>query len=137
MRLFFCGLLTVATLFSGCTHKVNFADFERGEAFDGAYNKMTREVQVTLPTGELLIGTYSAMSNASFSFGSANVYSGNINASAMGYGISAGGNSQAYAMLKSQTSKLMMEMIVTYSEWNGHGFGEARTNDGRKYKVSF
>ena len=31
----------------------------------------------------------------------------------------------------------MMEIAVSYSEWSGDGYGEATTNDGRKYKVQF
>jgi len=50
-----------------------------------------------------------------------------------------GGTGKAYAMLPSTKpgSKLMMEVIVTYGVLSGHGWGEARTNDGRKYRVTF
>jgi hypothetical protein len=30
-----------------------------------------------------------------------------------------------------------MEIIVIYGVLDGHGFGEARTNDGRSIKVQF
>jgi hypothetical protein len=66
-------------------------------------------------------------------------YSGTIVASAYGSGmaqtIRSGGTSQAYALLKSTSSNLMMELIINYSEWNGHGFGEGRTNSGQRYKI--
>jgi hypothetical protein len=50
-----------------------------------------------------------------------------------------GGTGRAYALISSTKpgSKLMMEVIVSYGVLSGHGWGEARTNDGRKYRVTF
>lgn len=50
-----------------------------------------------------------------------------------------GGTGRAYALLSSTKpgSKLMMEVIVTYGVLSGHGWGEARCNDGRAYRVTF
>ena len=50
-----------------------------------------------------------------------------------------GGTGRAYALISSTKpgSKLMMEVIVTYGVLGGHGWGEARANDGRTYKVTF
>lgn len=135
MRLFFYSLLGIV-LFTGCAKQLNFADFEKGESFIGNANTLTKEIIVTLPTGETLSGEGTHVSNANFSFGAANAYSGTLQATTIGYNISSFGSNQGYAILKSHTSKLMMEIIVTYGI-DGHGFGEARTNDGRKYKVSF
>ena len=132
-------------LFTGCTYKMDIIDFDKGTVLDAEYTKMNREVKVVMPNGEILKGKYSALTNASFSFATtsavSNVYSGSQVATGIGngssYGMTAGGISQAYALLKSEPSNLMMELIVSYSEWSGHGFGEARTNDGRRYKVQF
>lgn len=137
--------IIVLLFFSGCVHKMQMVNFETGTVLDAKYNKANRMVTVIMPNGEVLTGEYSAVSNASFSigntFGSATAYSGASSATAYGsstsYAISSGGVSNAYALLRSNTSKLMMEIIVQYSEWNGHGFGEARTNDGRRFKVQF
>ncbi|WP_373035110.1 hypothetical protein [Sulfurimonas sp.] len=130
---------------SGCVHKMQIVNFETGTALDAKYNEANRMVTVVMPDGEILTGQYSAVSNASFSlgntFGSATAYSGTSSASAYGsstsYTLTSGGTSNAYALLRSNVSKLMMEVIVQYSEWNGHGFGEARTNDGKRFKVQF
>jgi hypothetical protein len=50
-----------------------------------------------------------------------------------------GGTGRAYAIISSTKpgSKLMMEIIASYGVLSGHGWGEARTNDGRKYRVTF
>ena len=76
-----------------------------------------------MPYGQILKGKHSAISNASFTFGTSTSYSGDATATGFGYGISSGGQGQAYALLKSETSGLMMEIIATYSDWTGHGFG--------------
>jgi hypothetical protein len=137
--------MLVLLLFSGCVHKMQMVDFETGTVLDANYNKANRIITVVMPDGEILIGQYSAVSNASFSIGntlgSSTAYSGASSATAYGsatsYAVTSGGASNAYALLRSNTSKLMMEIIVQYSEWNGHGFGEARVNDGRHFKVQF
>ena len=132
-------------LFSGCVHKMEVVNFKTGDTLEANYNKLNRVVTVIMPNNEVLTGKYSAVSNASFSigntFGTSTAYSGANTATAYGsatsYAVSSGGASNAYAILRSKTSKLMMEIIVQYSEWTGNGYGEARTNDGRKFKVQF
>lgn len=137
--------ILVLLFLSGCVHKMQVVNFETGTVLDAEYNKANRMVTVVMPNGEVLTGQYSPVSNASFSigntFGSTTAYSGISNATAYGsstsYAVTSGGASNAYALLRSNTSKLMMEVIVQYSEWNGHGFGEARTNDEQRFKVQF
>lgn len=136
---------SIMVIFTGCVHKMQVVNFETGTTLDAEYNKANKSVKVIMPDGEILTGQYSAMSNASFSIGNtfsnATAYSGAKTASAFGnstsYGISSGGVSNAYALLRSDKTTLMMEMIVQYSEWTGNGYGEARTNDGRRFKVQF
>lgn len=135
----------IMIMFTGCVYKMQVVNFETGVTLDAEYNKADKSVKVVMPDGEVLIGKYSAVSNATFSmgntFGSATAYSGANSATAYGnatsWGMSSGGASNAYALLHSDKSKLMMEIIVQYSDWTGNGFGEARTNDGRRFKVQF
>lgn len=123
---------------SGCVHKMQIVNFETGTVLDAKYNEANRMVTVIMPDGEVLTGQYSAVSNASFSIGNTfGSYSGVSSTISTSYAVTSGGASNAYALLRSNVSKLMMEVIVQYSEWNGHGFGEARTNDGRRFKVQF
>lgn len=160
-------LIMVGVLFSlnGCVKKMQVIDFKNGTSLDAKFDKGTRQVTVVMPNNDVLTGQYSAVSNATFtmgnsynnatvnayssgygnSYGGGNYrsasYSGTTTANAYGrssyQGVTSGGVSNAYALLKSNTSKLMMEMIVQYSDFTGHGYGEARTNDGRQYKVQF
>ncbi len=101
----------------GCAHTIELSHFETGRILKGEYNKLTQSITIVMPNGEILKGKYIAINDISFKGGSS--------------------KGQAYALLKSDRSNLMMEIIVTYSGQTGHGFGEARTNYGRKYKVQF
>ena len=142
MRKIICQVSIFAflpTLFlMGCIHRIELTNFQTGQVLQGQYNEADRTITVTMPDGEVLKGKYSAVSNASFTFGTATTSTpGFFPATTWGYGFTSGGRGEAWALLKSETTRLMMEMIVTYSESTGHGFGEARTNDGRIFKVQF
>jgi hypothetical protein len=132
-RLYPVIMTLVAIVLIGCAHPVTLTNFNTGESLNGEFNTGTREITVTMRNGEVLTGKYSAASNSSVTFGTVFAGSGGF---AGGTAINSGGASQAYAILKSQSSSLMMELIVTYGS-NNNGFGEARTNDGRVYKVQF
>ena len=95
------------------TRKLTLTHFATGEVLTGVANLITREVTVTMPSGEVLRGKYTTVEQND-----------------------AGTNITASALLKSDTSKLMLELKLTGNEF-GSGFGEAETNDGRKYKVQF
>jgi hypothetical protein len=128
-------LLLLAFL-SGCVvHDIHFIHFDTGEVLTGEFQEITRDISVTMPNGELLSGKYSAVSNDSFMFGTSFGRVGRTPVFGTSTGVSTGGASSAYALLKSEKSKLMMELIVSYS--GTHGYGEARTNDGREYRVQF
>lgn len=132
---FFMVLFLV--FFVGCAHKITFTNFQSGEILNGEYNTVDKSIKVAMPNGEILIGKYSAVSGSSMIIGNSFATSGGATATGFGTGVAVGGNSRAYAILSSQTSPLMMELLVSYSEWTGNGFGEAKTNDGRIYKVQF
>lgn len=139
MKALACSLLL---MMAGCAHRLTFTNFDTGEILKGTAN-LAKTIRVTMKDGEVVEGKYSAVSSDSvaFGFGSATAFSGAQMATAFGSGttIMAGGPGRAYAILRSTTlgSKLMMELLVSYNALSGHGFGEARTNDGRSYRVTF
>ena len=136
-------LFFIACLFlTGCatTRQLTLVDFQTGQTLDGELNESGRSISVTMPDGEVLFGKYSAISNTSPVYETGvGVATGSRRGSVFGTGIAigGGGESKGYGLLRSNTSKLMMEIAVSYSEWSGDGYGEATTNDGRKYKVQF
>tara|TARA_B100001564_G_scaffold330365_1_gene315535 strand:+ start:440 stop:928 length:489 start_codon:yes stop_codon:yes gene_type:complete len=111
--------------------------------------------QATMSDGEILTGMYSGVRGTDIiSFGSTNgnisvnsnyksrgqnVLSSETNAnySATGATRTVGGQGKAKALLYSTKpgSKLTMELIVIYNVLGGGGYGDAKTNDGRTYKV--
>jgi hypothetical protein len=120
-------ILVVILCVTGCAQisprSFDLTDFQSGDTLKGIYNSSTKEVFVTMPDSQILKGKYFRMHNATFTFAKSF------------YAYSTSKSGDAYALLKSETSNLMMEIIVTYQ--GNHGFGEAITNDGRVYKVQF
>ena len=97
-----------------------------------------------MPDGEVLFGKWSAMRNESVStgVGSSTATGGGATVAAFGNSTSytTGGQGYAYAILKSTKpeSKLIMEFSAQFDAIHGNGgFGEAKSNDGRQWKVTF
>ena len=147
------ALLATTLITAGCvvTRSATLVEFASGEVLHGKFTDSAATggtVEVTMPNGELLSGRYSAIRGTDeVEFSSATVSATAVGASGMasvsGSGIgtqrTVGGQGKAYALLTSATpgSKLVMEIIVIYGVLDGHGFGEAKTNDNRSYKVQF
>jgi hypothetical protein len=117
---------------SSCVHEVKFVRFSDGTTILGKYNEANREVEVTLPSGETLRGQYVSLTNATIGYGSL-FYGANIGSMLT---VGAGGSSNGYALLTGNKGTIM-EIIYSYSEWTGHGFGIAKTNKGDEYRVMF
>lgn len=114
-RFFYFLLMACAVVSAGCVHintKLTLTHFESGEVITGMANTITGEVSVTMPSGEILAGKFTDVKNSLTDTG------------------------EAYAVLKSSKSKLILELRVTYDKY-GSGFGEAHSNDGKNYKVQF
>jgi hypothetical protein len=116
----------------GCTYDIKFINLSDGKTIIGQYNKADKSVTMTLPSGEFMKGEYVALTNASIGVGSL-FYGANV---ANMMSVSAGGTSNGYALLTDEKGTVM-EIIFSYSEWSGHGFGNAKTNKGHEYKVMF
>ena len=137
-------ILFLVTALSGCAtiRQMSLVDFQTGQTIEGEINESTRIITVTMPNGEVLSGTYSAVASSSpvyetgIGVGAGSHSHGTVFGTGVVLGAS-GGPSKGYGLLRSSSSGLMMEIEVSYSEVTGHGYGEAVTNDGRKYKVQF
>ncbi|MEX0733053.1 MAG: hypothetical protein WD944_11740 [Steroidobacteraceae bacterium] len=152
MKAILLALATIAVA-TGCTvtRPATLVEFSTGEILHGVFtdNEGTGgTVQVTMPNGEILGGRYSAIRGTDeVTFTSATVKGtvtntsdiSHVSGSGTGTQRTVGSQGKAYALLTSTTpgSKLVMEIIVTYGVLDGHGFGDARTNDDRTYRVQF
>tara|TARA_Y100000588_G_scaffold53289_1_gene50224 strand:- start:160 stop:648 length:489 start_codon:yes stop_codon:yes gene_type:complete len=153
-------ILIISSTLSSCTvtKTAMLVNTESGERVTATFvdsNATGGTCEATMPDGEILTGRYAGIRETDVvSFGSA---SGNINAntdytsrgenilnsktnanySATGATRTVGGQGKAHAILYSTKpgSKLIMEIIVIYNVLGGGGYGDAKTNDGRTYKV--
>jgi hypothetical protein len=154
--------LCIALLLAGCTvvKHATLLDIETAEKLTAKFTDSDRtggQCEVIMANGEKLVGTYTGIrgidvvsfsnatgsiaSNATLNSSNGTTITGSssTNYSAAGSTRLVGGQGKAYALLSSTKSgsKLVMEIIAIYSVVGGGGFGDARTNDGRIYRVIF
>ena len=106
----YCLFAAVVAVLTSCASitakKITLTHFESGEVLVGSANRLSRDVSVTMPNGEILQGKFTLQDSG-----------------------------DTYALLKSTTTNLMLEIRATVS--GASGFGEAQTNSGRRYRVQF
>ena len=148
-------ILMLLFIFSGCVMQATLVDVSSGVTLKAKFTDNIGtggKCQVQMPDGELLTGRYSGVRGTdeiSFSNAVGNInsktennknglnYNTNGTYSLAGSTRTIGGQGKAYAILTSTKpgSTLVMEIITVYNVVSGGGFGEAKTNDGRVYKV--
>lgn len=164
MKLFINTVLLLFLIISmqSCTvtKYATLLDIETAEKITAKFtdsNQTGGSVEVVMPDGEVLSGTYTGIrgvdivtfsNSTGFQTGNVSVTgsnglsataTGSSNYSEAGATRAVGGQGKAYALLSSTDpdSRLVMEIIAIYNVVGGGGFGDARTNDGRVYRVIF
>ena len=136
------ALVCGTALLCGC-HTVNLTSFDTGETVKVHSHAFSRSIWAEMPDGEILRGKFSTVTDESIGFatGSATAFGGGTSATVTGnsVGYNSGGRGTVYAFLKSTKpgSKLMIEITGTFNPVNRQGYGQARSNDGRTYKIVF
>jgi len=155
-------LMFISALLMSCevTKKATLINMESGERITATFsdnNGTGGKCQAIMPNGDTLVGTYTGIrgtdvisyghsagkinANTDYTSNNQNVLSSKTDAnySETGATRTVGGQGKAYALLysKDPSSKLVMEIVAIYNVLGGGGFGDAKTNDGRKYKVIF
>ncbi len=139
LKVFF--LTVFLFLFTGCGPKhLDVVDFEKGITLQGEYDDIENIATVILPSGEVLSGKLSTLKQGSnsysYDYGKGKDSTGTKNKSNnYGYTSSTSTTTEAFGILRSNRSNLIMEMKLNYENLSGNGFGEAKTNDGKIYKV--
>lgn len=139
LKIFFLTLSLF--LFTGCGPKhLDIVDFEKGITLQGEYDDMEKIATVTLPSGEVLSGKLSTLKQGSNSYsydhGTSKDSKGTKNKSNnYGYTSTTSTTTEAFGILRSNRGNLIMEMKLNYENLSGSGFGEAKTNDGKIYKI--
>lgn len=132
MQKILVSLILILILLIGCVRQVKLVDFNDGTTITGEYNTASKAVSITLPSGEVVRGEYVTLTSATIGFGSL-FYGANIGSM---FAMGVGGSSNGYAILTGDKGTVM-EVIFSYSEWTGRGFGVAKTNKGAEYRVMF
>ena len=135
MRLHY-SMILISFCLCGCSTTMQLMEFKSGEIAEAFIDANKGEIRVYMPDGEILKGPYSTMTNPRFSIGAGlgGHWGGGVYPS-----VSLDPGSKLYALLSSQdaASSLVMEIIADQSKFSGKGRGEARTNDGRVFKIVF
>lgn len=133
-----CG----AALLCGC-HTVNLTSFDTSETIKVHSHIFSRNIWAEMPDGEILKGKFATITDESIGFGtdSAVAFAGGTSATVAGNTASynSGNRGTVYALLKSTKpgSKLVLEITGTFNPVNRQGVGQAKTNDGRTYRIVF
>jgi len=136
MKRIFLILLIILPLTS-CTQSIKFVNFKKGTVIHGEANTITKNVTVNMPNGEILEGKYTELCGGTTSLGSSFVIFDNNVINSLKTQSKRSNTCFDYVLLHSNQSNLMME-LVGYSDYlSGHGYGKAKTNDGRNFKVQF
>jgi len=150
-------VLMALFILTGCVMQATLVDVSTGVTLKAKFTDNSGtggKCQVQMPDGELLTGRYSGVRGTDeISFSNAvgnrnsktefnkNGVNSNTNGtfSVAGSTRTIGGQGKAYAILTSTKpgSTLVMEIISIYNVVSGGGFGDAKTNDGRVYKVIY
>ncbi|MDR1976968.1 MAG: hypothetical protein LBQ18_08275 [Campylobacteraceae bacterium] len=141
-------ILVIAALFllSGCVskHDVALVGFNTDGVLKGVFDEENQTVTVTMSDGEVLKGKYSSFDDeGTVIFDNAIGYStggrhyGRGTFGGISMGINLNSENKKYALLTSETSSLKMEITIVFRSWSRNGMGEAKTNDGRVYKIQF
>ena len=131
-------------LLAGCvTRKPTLTDIRTGELCHGEFNLMSRNGWVVLPDGTKLTGKIFGVTNARYASsdfeGSGTVYGPGGSAfgsfSGTGSSFSPGNRGEGWALLRSEDGKKIMEIHVVSNGAVTAGYGEARMNDGRVFRL--
>lgn len=125
---------------TGCTNSRHAEGYEwaSGKKIDVFLNTGQKTIRLYLDDGELIEGSYTYDSNAQFSFGTGVVFGGGGIAGGVFPSLGIDGKTKIYSMLRSKNKPaLMIEIVADYNRFDGTGQGEARTNDGRSFKLVF
>ncbi len=116
---------------------MELVDFRSGASAEGFWDQGKGELRLYLEDGEVLSGKYVKMNNARFTIGAGLGGSRHFSGVRVYPSVGINGKGNFYALLHSEKSSLVVEVVADYNLWSRKGYGEARSNDGRVYKVVF
>jgi hypothetical protein len=135
---FLISLILTGFFFIGCSSHLKLTHLDSGNTLKGRYDTVYKEITVTMPNGEILTGKYRPAKENPFPSPEDYKQTDPPQKSGFGSGIPHGIRADVYALLKSEKTGLMMEVFLGYDSFKGgDGFGFARTNDKKSYKITY
>ncbi len=132
-KILFYSVFILVIMTTACTHKFKLHDSSDGLTLTGTYNTATNNVNVVIRSGEKLEGKYVSYANTAITHNS--LFYGTEVVTKYRVAVS-GGASVGYAVLLGDRGTVM-EIIYQFDKVTGHGFGTAKSNDGKEYRVIF
>jgi hypothetical protein len=135
---FWIPFILIGFFITGCSSHLKLIHLDSGNTLEGRYDTVYNEITVTMPNGEILTGKYRPAKENPFPSPEEYEQTDPPPKSGFGSGIPHGIRADVYALLKSEKTDLMMEVFLGYDSFKGgDGFGFARTNDKRSYKITY
>ena len=130
--------LMLAFFLAGCSHNLTLKNLKSQRTLKGRYDTAYSEITVTMPGGDILKGKYRPATDHPFPTEKQYNLPDPPPKSGFGSGLPHGLRADVYAFLNSEKTDLMMEVFLGYDSFKGgDGFGFARTNDKRTYKIKY
>lgn len=134
----FCLLL--AGLQPGCssTRHAEGQEWVTGKKIDVFLDTGAKRIRLYLDDGELLQGDYVYDPDAAFTLGAGMNFGGGGIPGGVFPKLGIDGKTKVYALLRSAAKPgLLVEIVADYNKYDGSGQGEARTSEGRTFKLRF
>ena len=129
-------LIAFLLLLTACSHQIRFVDWGDGPELKGRYNELTPTIEVTMPSGEKLVGDDVPYSSVFLGKGSLFTLTGLSAIVGITPGKASTTSVNRYARLTGNKGTVM-EIIYKYNIPAGQGYGWAKTSEGRDYDVFF
>lgn len=130
------SLLLLSVMLSGCAQTLHLINFQSGQRLEGKLSRRNNSVEVQMPDGEKLRGSYShyAPSKTILTEGVRTRENPDAESDSSAETVVKSDAGEGYSVLTGDRGTVM-EMKFKFA--GESGFGEAVTNRGVKYKVQF
>ena len=128
-------LITCLFLSTSCSYGAKFIDQAGKRPAYGDYNTFTKNITVTLPSGERFKGRYFPLDANELGSRQGSLFSRVDISTYLGLTGLAEGWKDWHAFLKGDRGATL-EVIFRYNSSQNHGYGAARTDNGAEYRVT-
>jgi len=136
-RFFFPTMLFICAILAGCTQNLQITEMDTGHSLKATLDPTHKTISVIMPDSDVLEGKYRPANQNPYPTGKDGSPPEKPPKTGFGSGVPSGIPAEDYALLQSRKTKLMMEVFLHFDTFSGKGYGYARTNDGKRFKISY